>query len=130
MIILQIDKATKTLSKYITDIMDSDHDASVYVELEPGDYYIIVQVDWNSDFTRTMALNFYGQHPVALVQDTKPPNIQQLFNEIVILHGKCTELERVYEYEKDLNIKRVTGSIAGYVYYHYNNKSKNNNYLC
>ena len=42
MIIMQIDKSTKTLSKYISDTMDSDHDASIYVELDPGDYYIII----------------------------------------------------------------------------------------
>lgn len=80
MIILQIDKPTKTLSKYLSDTMDSDHDASIYLELDPGDYYIIVEVDWNSDFTRRMALNFYGQHPVFLVEDKNPPNIHQLFN--------------------------------------------------
>lgn len=56
--------------------------------------------------------------------------MQQLFNEIVILHEEYTEKERIYEYEKDQYIKRVTGSLAGYVYYHYSNKSKTNNYLC
>lgn len=64
---MEIDKTTKTLSKYIGDVMDSDHDASIYVELDPGDYYIIVEVDWNSDFTRTLALNFYGQNPAFLI---------------------------------------------------------------
>ena len=29
-----------------------------------------------------------------------------------------------------MSIKRVTGSVAGYVYYHYSNRSTENNYLC
>ena len=53
-----------------------------------------------------------------------------MFNEIVILHQKYTEKERIYEYNKDEKIKRVTGSVAGYVYYHYRNNSLDNNYLC
>lgn len=53
-----------------------------------------------------------------------------MFNEIVLLHEKFTEKERIYEYTKDSKIKRTTGSIAGYVYYHYTNKSTDNNYLC
>ena len=127
---MKIDKGTKTLSKYINDTMDCDRDASIYVELEPGDYYIVVEVDWNAFFTREATLNFYGQHPVSMIEDKNPPSIEQLFNEIVLLHEEFTEKERIYEYEKDPFIKRVTGSLAGYVYYHYSNKSKTNNYLC
>ena len=41
-IIMKIDKATKNMTKYINDTMDCDRDASIYVELEPGDYYVIV----------------------------------------------------------------------------------------
>ena len=130
MIIMKIDKGSKTLSKYINDTMDCDRDASIYVELDPGDYYVIVEIDWKGNFTRDIALNFYGQHPVGLTEDKNPPTIQQLFNETVILHQSFTEQERIYEYEKDPHIKRVTGSLAGYVYYHYSNKSKTNNYLC
>ena len=48
----------------------------------------------------------------------------------MVLHQKFTEKERIYEYSKDNSIKRVTGSVAGYVYYHYTNKSTENNYLC
>ena len=77
-----------------------------------------------------MVLNFYGQQPISMIEDVHQLDIQHLFNEVVLLHEKHTEEERIYEYEKDPSIKRVTGSIAGYVYYHYSNKSKLNNYLC
>jgi hypothetical protein len=36
----------------------------------------------------------------------------------------------VFQYNKDEKIFRITGSIAGYVYYHYSNKSTQNSYLC
>lgn len=81
-----MDKATRTLTKYVNDIMDCDRDASFYVQLDPADYYIIVEMDWKTTLTRDVVLNFYGQHPVNLIEDQNPPNIQQLFNEIVILH--------------------------------------------
>lgn len=77
-----------------------------------------------------MAINFYGQHPVCFVEDTKQLDINSLFNEIVLLHEKHTEKDRIYKYAKDAKIKRTTGSLAGYVYYHYTNKSTDNNYLC
>ena len=41
-IVMKIDKSTKTLTKYINDTMDCDRDASIYVELDPGEYYIAV----------------------------------------------------------------------------------------
>ena len=56
-----------------------------------------------------MAINFYGQHPVQMVEDAEVKNVETLFHEIVVLHEKYTEKERVYEYTKDTNIKRVTG---------------------
>jgi hypothetical protein len=65
-----------------------------------------------------------------MVEDKETFDMNSLFNEIVLLHQKFTEKERIYEYPKDTKIKRVTGSIAGYVYYHYTNKSSDNNYLC
>lgn len=47
----------------------------------------------------------------------------------MLLHQEFTEKERIHEYASDINIKRVTGSIAGYVYYHYRNDSKDDRYL-
>lgn len=72
-IVLQIDKATKTLTRYVNDIMDCDRDASFYVQLDPADYYIIVEIDWKNKLNRDVVLNFYGQHPVALLEDKAPP---------------------------------------------------------
>lgn len=46
--------------------MDCDRDATFFVQLDPADYYIIVEMDWKCNFTREAVLNFYGQHPVAL----------------------------------------------------------------
>jgi hypothetical protein len=46
------------------------------------------------------------------------------------LHLNITGQEHIVAYEKDEDIKRITGSIAGYIYYYYTNYSKNNNYLC
>ena len=72
LIVLQLEKNTKTLQKYIDDVIDCDHDATIYLELDPGQYYILVQVDWKCNFTRDMVLNFYSQHPVSLIEDKKP----------------------------------------------------------
>ena len=69
MIVLRIDKAHNTLSKYLNDFVDCDRDGTVKVELDPGDYYILVEMDWKCNFTRDVVINFYGQHPVTFVED-------------------------------------------------------------
>lgn len=130
MIVLKIDKSTNTLSTFISDLMDCDRDETLQLELDPGDYYILIEIDWKSSFTRDVVIQFYGQHPVSLAEDKNPIKIQQLFNEIVVLHEKFTQKDRIFEYPKDPRIKRVTGNIAGYIYYHYTNKSLDSNYLC
>lgn len=60
--------------------MDCDRDSSLYVQLDPAEYYVIIEIDWKSNYTRDVVINFYGQHPVNLVEDKTPPNMQQLFN--------------------------------------------------
>ena len=77
---MKIDKQTSTLSQYINDFIDCDRDGSVRVELDPGDYYLAIEVDWKSTFTRDMVVNFYGQHPVALVEDSNKLDIETLFD--------------------------------------------------
>ena len=79
-IVLQFDKASKTLTKYINDIIDCDHDATLEVSLDPGDYYLAIEVDWKCNFTREMAINFYGQHPVQMTEDAEVKNVETLFH--------------------------------------------------
>ena len=67
LIVLKIDKATGTLTKYLNDFVDCDRDGTVQVELDPGDYYLLVEMDWKCNFTREIVVNFYGQHPVCFV---------------------------------------------------------------
>jgi hypothetical protein len=88
--VLKFDKATGTLGGYVNDIMDCDRDGTLRVELDPGDYYLLVEMDWKCNFSRKVVVNFYGQHPVALTEDTAPLDIPSLFNEIVLLHEKYT----------------------------------------
>lgn len=57
------------MKEYISDIFDCDHDATIKLELQPGDYYVFIEVDWKCNFTRNMALNFYGQHFIAFAED-------------------------------------------------------------
>lgn len=52
LILLRIDKATSTLGAYVNDLMDCDRDGSVRVELDPGDYYLVIEMDWKCNFTR------------------------------------------------------------------------------
>ena len=83
---MKIDKATNNLTSYINDFLDCDRDGSVKVELDPGDYYLIIEMDWKCNFTRNVVVNFYGQHPVAMVEDKEELDINSLFNEVVLLH--------------------------------------------
>lgn len=47
--------------------MDCDRDSTLYVQLDPAEYYVIIEIDWKCNFTRDVVINFYGQHPVNLV---------------------------------------------------------------
>ena len=91
LIVMKIDKSTQTLGTYICDLIDCDRDGTVRVELDPGDYYLAIEVDWKCSHTRDIVVNFYGQHPVALVEDKAELDIDCLFDEIVVLHQKFTE---------------------------------------
>jgi hypothetical protein len=77
---MKLDKSSSTLGAYINDLIDCDRDGSVMVELDPGDYYLIIEMDWKCNFTRDMVVNFYGQHPVSLIEDTQKLDIGSLFN--------------------------------------------------
>lgn len=70
---MEIDKVSRSLKRYVNDMMDCDREASFHVQLEPGDYYLIVEMDWKNNFTREAVLNFYGQQSVNLVEDFNPP---------------------------------------------------------
>ncbi len=39
---LKFDKGTSTLGTYINDVMDCDRDGTLKVELDPGDYYLVI----------------------------------------------------------------------------------------
>jgi hypothetical protein len=86
LILLKIDKVTNTLSKYIADLIDCDRDGTIKVELDPGDYYLIIEMDWKSAFSRDLTISYYGQHPVNFIEDHDNLEIEHLFNEVVLLH--------------------------------------------
>jgi len=90
LIVLKFDKGTSTLGMYINDLIDCDRDGTLKVELDPGDYYLIIEMDWKCSFTRELVVNFYGQHPVTLIEDKSSLDMNSLFNEIVLLHEKFT----------------------------------------
>jgi len=68
LIVLKIDKSVNQLGSYINDFIDCDRDGTVKVDLDPGDYYLAIEVDWKCNYTRNMVVNFYGQHPVSLAE--------------------------------------------------------------
>lgn len=42
LIVLKFDKGTSTLGAYVNDFIDCDRDGTVRVELDPGDYYLVI----------------------------------------------------------------------------------------
>lgn len=64
---MQLNKSSRTLERYISDAFDCDKDTSMHLKLNPGEYYIFIEVDWKSEFSREVTLNFYGQNSVSLI---------------------------------------------------------------
>lgn len=80
LIVLKIDKYTNQLGTYLNDFIDCDRDGTVRVELDPGEYYLAIEVDWKCSFSRHLVVNYYGQHPVNLTQDSAQLEMNALFN--------------------------------------------------
>ena len=94
-----------------------------------GSYYVGIECEW-FDRSRELVVSFYGSHGVVLVEDDDlPKNIDSFINEMIILHEKEISKERRHIYVGDENISRTTGSLAGYIYYHYTNNSNVGKYL-
>lgn len=92
-------------------------------------FYLLIEMDWNGNYNRETTLNVYGNQMVNLVLDPNVPSPQSLFYDLVLLDQSNNELLEVYTYPFDENIKRISGTFGGYVYYHYINNSKDNKCL-
>lgn len=80
MVLLKIDKSSGTIGTYISDHLDCDKDATLKVELDPGDYFLLLEIGWNCGHTRNVVVNFYGQHPLGLVEDKEEFDPSALFD--------------------------------------------------
>lgn len=60
LIVLHINSTTRNIDRYLNDVMDCDKDTFMELTLEPGEYYLAIETDWNGDFSRELAASFYG----------------------------------------------------------------------
>jgi hypothetical protein len=129
LIFMQMDREKCKPTKVIKEAMDCDYYTTFPISLTTGLYYLFIEMDWSTDFSREVAVNFYGDHPINIVEDQNVPSPESLFYELVVLDQANNPSLEVYTYPHDPNIKRVAGKFGGYVYYHYYNNSVDNKLL-
>lgn len=61
-----MDKETQKPKSVITQKIDFDHYCSFPIELNPGLYYLIIEMDWTCSFARETVLNIYADKPINL----------------------------------------------------------------
>ncbi|KAM3137969.1 hypothetical protein pb186bvf_009864 [Paramecium bursaria] len=120
-IIGKIDPQTNIATTYLGSKMDNSRDVVVEGQFEAGDYAVYLEVDWN-DPDRYLSIQQYGQQAVQFSeQQFSPKDINSTLDSLIILHEKFTEEEKVKDYGR--NIKRISGEVAGYVYFTYINQN-------
>jgi hypothetical protein len=60
LIVLHINSTTRNIDRYVNDMMDCDKDTFMELTLEPGEYYVAIEADWNCDHSRDLVASFYG----------------------------------------------------------------------
>ena len=59
LIFLQIDKDGKP-TRIVAETSDCDYATHIEQVLDPGLYYLLIEMDWKCSFTRNAMLTFYG----------------------------------------------------------------------
>jgi hypothetical protein len=54
--------------------MDCDYCTRLSIDLHPGLYYLLVEIDWIYNLTRDVTINVYSANTVNMVEDLKMPS--------------------------------------------------------
>ena len=119
LIVMKVDRGSMKMEKYIGDFLDCDRDGDVEVTLEAGEYYLLVEMDWKANLSREVVVNYYGDQFVKFEEAPGKVDLNSLFRDVVLLHEESSKLDTYQE-----GITKRTGTIAGYVYFHYSNKTE------
>lgn len=71
---MQMDKEKGKPKAVIEQKMDCDYYTTIPIEINPGIYYLLIEMDWNCGFTREVVINMYADNPVNMVEDSNVPN--------------------------------------------------------
>lgn len=94
LVVCEINREEGYLTRYITDYLDSTQNFTVELDLDIGNYYIAIECSW-LDWGREIVVSYYGSHGVHLIEDNDlPKNTENLINEMILLHEKCTDNEK------------------------------------
>lgn len=122
LVICRLDSATNQVCQFIADVIDCDRDIFTEAEFEPGEYLIYVDMEWAQDQIRDFVVTSYGTQCVTFHQlPVNEKAIDLLVDDIIYFHQLTEDKERIHQYNED--IKRISGSFGGYVYFYYENNS-------
>ncbi|CAD8113581.1 unnamed protein product [Paramecium sonneborni] len=126
LIVGQLDNNTKEVLHYSGSAFDNERDIVVEKEFQPGFYALYVEVDWSQNYDRYLAVSCYGSKSVQFSELQFPPGqgkqtIDKIFDGFLRAHERDTDEEKVKDIEP--GIRRISGTVAGYLYYWYQNQT-------
>ncbi|CAD8129867.1 unnamed protein product [Paramecium sonneborni] len=124
LIVGQLDNNTKEVLYYSGSAFDNQRDIVVEKEFEPGYYALFVEVDWEQNYDRYLAIFCYGSKSVQFSELQFPAGqekqtINKIFDGFLRAHERDTDEEKVKDIET--GIRRISGFVADYLYYWYQN---------
>ncbi|CAD8122197.1 unnamed protein product [Paramecium sonneborni] len=128
LIIGELDNNTKEVLYYSGSAFDNERDIIVEKVFEPGFYSLYVEVDWEQNYDRYLAVSCYGSKSVQFSElqftaGQEKQTINKIFDGFLRAHERDTDEEKVKDFE--IGIRRISGVVAGYLYYWYQNSTIN-----
>ncbi|KRX07616.1 hypothetical protein PPERSA_11165 [Pseudocohnilembus persalinus] len=121
--VVKLDNQNK-VEEFIGAVVDNERDVSLEIkDVKPGNYAILIEIDWNQDLIRDFTISYYGESGAQIVRamNNLAEDYQKLLQDVIEIHQKIEDPQRHVKLRK--NIYRVSGSFGGYVYFYYRNES-------
>lgn len=117
-IVGEFDCKTGRVSSCVSDKMDIDRDVHAEVNLPPGDFLVLIEVEWNSNPDKRLVFSSYTDHPLAMTEVPGGGDPVTILDSLLAANKRT---EAAHEYEA--GITRRQAVVAGYLYFSYENNS-------
>ncbi|CAD8099985.1 unnamed protein product [Paramecium sonneborni] len=125
LIVGQLDSKNLEVLNYSGFAFNQERDIDFEKEFEPGSYVIYVEVDWDQNCNRNLAVSCYGSQKVEFQElCLEKSKISNILDGLLRAHGRFSDQVKNTQFAP--GIQSVRGQNCGYLYFWYQNQTKNN----